>query len=79
MLPVKIAGLGYHLPERRVTSSELLQAWSVPQGPPQQRAPPAGACPPGGGRAWGGRLPPPLRDDRNHGRDGRSRCAPCAG
>lgn len=32
MLPVKIAGLGYHLPERRVTSSELLQAWSVPAG-----------------------------------------------
>ena len=32
MLPVKIAGLGYALPERRVTSAELLAAWSVPAG-----------------------------------------------
>jgi len=32
MLPVKIAGLGYALPERRVTSAELLAAWSVPPG-----------------------------------------------
>ena len=32
MLPVKIAGLGYHLPERRVTTSDLLNAWSVPEG-----------------------------------------------
>ncbi len=32
MLPVKIAGLGYHLPEQRVTSAELLRAWSVPEG-----------------------------------------------
>jgi 3-oxoacyl-[acyl-carrier-protein] synthase III len=32
MLPVKIAGLGYHLPRQRVTSSELLRAWSVPEG-----------------------------------------------
>lgn len=32
MLPVKIAGLGYALPARRVTSAELLAAWSVPPG-----------------------------------------------
>jgi 3-oxoacyl-[acyl-carrier-protein] synthase-3 len=32
MLPVKIAGLGYHLPEQRVTSAELLRSWSVPEG-----------------------------------------------
>ena len=32
MLPVKIAGLGYALPERRVTSAELLAAWAVPVG-----------------------------------------------
>jgi 3-oxoacyl-[acyl-carrier-protein] synthase-3 len=32
MVPVKIAGLGYCLPSRRVTSSELLTAWSVPAG-----------------------------------------------
>jgi 3-oxoacyl-[acyl-carrier-protein] synthase-3 len=32
MLPVKIAGLGYQLPSRRVTSAELLEAWQVPQG-----------------------------------------------
>lgn len=32
MLPVKIAGVGYALPERRVTSAELLAAWSVPPG-----------------------------------------------
>jgi 3-oxoacyl-[acyl-carrier-protein] synthase-3 len=32
MLPVKIAGLGSCLPERRVTSAELLRAWHVPEG-----------------------------------------------
>lgn len=32
MLPVKIAGLGFSLPERRVTSAELLTAWRVPEG-----------------------------------------------
>jgi 3-oxoacyl-[acyl-carrier-protein] synthase-3 len=30
MLQIKIAGLGYHLPARRVTSTELLQTWSLP-------------------------------------------------
>lgn len=32
MLPVKIAGLGYSLPENRVSSAELLHSWSLPQG-----------------------------------------------
>jgi 3-oxoacyl-[acyl-carrier-protein] synthase-3 len=30
-LPVKIAGLGWCLPQQRVTSSELLRAWSLPE------------------------------------------------
>ncbi|MBV7335516.1 ketoacyl-ACP synthase III [Chloroflexi bacterium TSY] len=32
MLPVKIAGLGYHLPEQRVSSADLEEAWSLPPG-----------------------------------------------
>jgi 3-oxoacyl-[acyl-carrier-protein] synthase-3 len=32
MLPVKIAGIGYHLPAQVVTSAELLRAWNVPEG-----------------------------------------------
>ena len=32
MLPIKIAGLGYALPDQRVTSAELLAAWSIPPG-----------------------------------------------
>ena len=32
MLPIKIAGLGWYLPERRVTSAELEQNWSIAPG-----------------------------------------------
>jgi 3-oxoacyl-[acyl-carrier-protein] synthase-3 len=38
MLPIKIRGLGYELPEHRVTSAELLESWSLPQGFIEQAA-----------------------------------------
>jgi 3-oxoacyl-[acyl-carrier-protein] synthase-3 len=38
MLPVTIRGLGYELPQHRVTSAELLEAWSLPQGFVEQAA-----------------------------------------